>query len=90
MAVVRFEVRTSAASQLVEITAQVRDAVRASGVSEGIALVWCAHTTAGITVQENADPDVAHDVLLALENAVPRLEGDVHDLSGLASLAEHL
>jgi secondary thiamine-phosphate synthase enzyme len=70
--VARFEVRTSAASQLVEITAQVRDAVRASGVADGIAVVWCAHTTAGITVQENADPDVAHDLLLALENAVPR------------------
>ena len=71
MAVARFEVRTSAVAQLVEITAQVRDAVRASGIAEGIAVVWCAHTTAGITVQENADPDVAHDLLLVLENAVP-------------------
>jgi secondary thiamine-phosphate synthase enzyme len=72
MAVTRIEVRTSSASQLVEITAQVGEAVRASGVSEGIAVIGCAHTTAGITVQENADPDVAHDLLLVLENAVPR------------------
>ena len=72
MAVSRIEVRTSSASQLVEITAQVGEAVRASGVSEGIAVIWCAHTTAGVTVQENADPDVARDLLLALENTVPR------------------
>jgi secondary thiamine-phosphate synthase enzyme len=69
--VVRLEVRTTAACQLVEITAQVREAIRASAIADGIAVVWSAHTTAGITVQENADPDVARDLLLALENAVP-------------------
>lgn len=71
MPVTRIEVRTTAATQLVEITGAVRDAIRASGVADGIAVVGCAHTTAGITVQENADPDVSHDVLLALANAVP-------------------
>ena len=49
----------------------MRDAIRASGVADGIAVVWCAHTTAGVTVQENADPDVPRDLLLVLENAVP-------------------
>ncbi len=71
MPATRIEVRTSAATQLVEITDAVRDAIRASGIAEGIAVVSCAHTTAGITIQENADPDVAHDLLLALGNAVP-------------------
>jgi secondary thiamine-phosphate synthase enzyme len=71
MAVSRFEVPTRAPSILVDVTAQVREAIRASGVQEGLAVVWCAHTTAGITVQENADPDVGHDLLLALANAVP-------------------
>ncbi len=71
MPVTRIEVRTAAPSQLVEITGAVRDAIRASGVAEGIAVVWCAHTTAGIAIQENADPDVAHDLLLALGSAVP-------------------
>jgi secondary thiamine-phosphate synthase enzyme len=49
----------------------VRAAVAASGVKEGVAYVYCPHTTAGITIQENADPDVRRDLLLALENAVP-------------------
>jgi secondary thiamine-phosphate synthase enzyme len=70
--VLRFEVRTSAAEELVDVTAKVREAIRASGVTEGIAVVASAHTTAGVTVQENADPDVGHDLLLALRNAVPR------------------
>jgi secondary thiamine-phosphate synthase enzyme len=72
MPVVRLEVRTTSAGQLIEITGQVRDAIRASAIADGIAVVWSVHTTAGITVQENADPDVARDLLLALENAVPR------------------
>ena len=72
MPVARIEVRTSAAEELVDVTAQVREAIRASGVVDGIAVVASAHTTAGVTVQENADPDVGHDLLLALRNAVPR------------------
>lgn len=72
MPVVRLEVRTTSAGQLVEITGLVRDAIRASAITDGMAVVWSVHTTAGITVQENADPDVARDILLALENAVPR------------------
>jgi secondary thiamine-phosphate synthase enzyme len=72
MPVVRLEVRTTSASQLVEITGLVGDAIRASAIADGIAVVGSVHTTAGITVQENADPDVARDLLLALENAVPR------------------
>ena len=72
MPVVRLEVRTTAAAQLVEITGLVRDTIRTSAITDGIAVVWSVHTTAGITVQENADPDVARDLLLALENAVPR------------------
>jgi secondary thiamine-phosphate synthase enzyme len=53
------------------ITAQVREAVAKSGVTDGIAVVYCPHTTAGITINENADPDVARDLLLGLEKAFP-------------------
>ena len=53
------------------ITSQVREAVTKSGVSSGIAVVFCPHTTAGITINENADPDVVHDLLLGLNKAFP-------------------
>ena len=53
------------------ITAKVRDAVAKSGVTDGIALVYCPHTTAGITINENADPDVVHDLLIGLDKAFP-------------------
>ena len=70
--VVRIALETTARAQLVEVTDEVRAAARASGVRDGILVVYCPHTTAGVTVQENADPDVGHDLLLALRNAVPR------------------
>ncbi|HET8725388.1 MAG TPA: secondary thiamine-phosphate synthase enzyme YjbQ [Anaeromyxobacteraceae bacterium] len=67
----RLEVRTTSATELVDVTDRVRAAIRASGATEGIAVVSSLHTTAGVTVQENADPDGPRDVLLVLENAVP-------------------
>ncbi|MDR0951493.1 MAG: secondary thiamine-phosphate synthase enzyme YjbQ [Oscillospiraceae bacterium] len=60
------------------ITAQVRDAVAKSGVKDGVALVYCPHTTAGITINENADPDVVHDLLLGLRRAFPENPGFTH------------
>ena len=53
------------------ITAQVREAVNKSGVTDGIVVVYCPHTTAGITINENADPDVVCDLLLGLDKAFP-------------------
>jgi secondary thiamine-phosphate synthase enzyme len=53
------------------ITAQVREAAAKSGVREGTAIVFCPHTTAGITINENADPSVVHDMLLGLNAAFP-------------------
>ena len=46
------------------VTVQVRHAIQESGVKSGMAVVYCPHTTAGITINENADPDVQHDLLL--------------------------
>jgi len=68
----RFNLKTTARNQLVEITDRVRDAVRASRVKSGLCVVYCPHTTAAITVNENADPDVVHDMLLYLNKAVPK------------------
>ena len=53
------------------ITGQVRQAVSECGTTDGIAVVYCPHTTAGITINENADPDVVHDMLLGLAKAFP-------------------
>jgi secondary thiamine-phosphate synthase enzyme len=53
------------------ITPQVREAVAQSGVTDGIAVVYCPHTTAGITINENADADVVRDLLLGLNKAFP-------------------
>lgn len=63
-------VSTAERCEFVNITAEVRRAVRASGVRDGLCLVWCPHTTAGITVNENADPDVPADLLMGLTRIV--------------------
>jgi len=53
------------------ITNEVKQAIFASGVKDGVAVVFCPHTTAGITINENADPDVVRDLLLGLAKAYP-------------------
>ena len=54
-----------------DITATVRDAIGKSGVDAGLCVVYCPHTTAGITINENADPDVVRDMLHGLDKAFP-------------------
>ena len=54
-----------------DVTARVRDALRESGVQNGLCVVYCPHTTAGITINENADPDVVRDLIFALEKTYP-------------------
>lgn len=66
-----FEVRTTAHAQFVEITAQVRQVVDKSGVKDGLCTVFVPHTTAGITINENADPDVVADMVGALDKIAP-------------------
>jgi secondary thiamine-phosphate synthase enzyme len=65
-------VTTRSREEMVDITRAVADAVRVSGKTDGIAVVHVPHTTAAVTINENADPDVPRDVLLALRHAVPR------------------
>jgi secondary thiamine-phosphate synthase enzyme len=67
-----FTLKTSARNQFVEITDRVRDAITASKVRSGLCVVYCPHTTAAITVNENADPDVVHDMLLYLNRTIPK------------------
>jgi secondary thiamine-phosphate synthase enzyme len=67
-----FTVGTSKRTEFVEITPEVRRAVRDSGLRSGACVVYCPHTTAGVTVQENADPDVVRDMLLWLNHHIPK------------------
>jgi secondary thiamine-phosphate synthase enzyme len=67
----RFTLRTRQRSQMVEITGEVRRRAAAAGVDAGRATVYVPHTTAGITINENADPDVVHDFLAQLDQMVP-------------------
>ena len=62
---------STGAYELVNITAQVREAVAEAGVAEGLCCVYCPHTTAAITINENADPDVVVDLKLALADTFP-------------------
>ena len=66
-----FHINTKSRNQMIDITDQVSSVVGQSGVTDGDVIVYCPHTTAAITINENADPSVPHDILLALEEAVP-------------------
>lgn len=66
-----FRVNTQSRNQMIDITSQVRSFVSQSGISDGDVIVYCPHTTAGITINENADPSVTHDILLTMEELMP-------------------
>ena len=67
-----FEVKTGSRECLVDITSRVQQAVAASGLENGVCTVYVPHTTAGVTINENADPDVCRDLLAFLGELVPR------------------
>ncbi len=73
-----FEINTSRQAQLLDITVQVNDAVRRSGVERGLCNIYVPHTTAAVIVAENWDPDVTHDLLAHLQKLVPREAGYRH------------
>lgn len=64
-------VKTGEHVQLVDITSQVQESVRESGISDGFVVIQVPHTTAAVTINENADPDVVHDLLADLDRLVP-------------------
>ena len=71
-------VRTGSRTEFVDITADVQAAVGRLGITDGVVTVFCPHTTAGVTINENADPDVTADIGKALEKAVPWRAGYAH------------
>ena len=66
-----FSVRSSRQNEWLDITAELQKAVATSGITEGICVVFVPHTTAAVTLNENADPDVPHDVVFALNQISP-------------------
>lgn len=71
-------VRTHEREEFVEITDAVKGKLEASGAHEGIVVLFSYHTTAGLTINENADPDVPRDMLHALRKLVPQYGMDFH------------
>jgi secondary thiamine-phosphate synthase enzyme len=67
-----FRISTKSRSQMIDITSQIRSLVGQTGVTDGDVIVYCPHTTAAITINENADPSVPHDMLLTLEELMPQ------------------
>ena len=69
-----FRVSTHRRNEFVDITAEVRASLRRRGLREGLGVVYCPHTTAAVTINENADPDVKSDMLKKLETLIPKRE----------------
>ena len=71
-------VKTKSRTEMVLIDDEVMSAVRESGVEEGMCVLWVPHTTAGVTINENADPSVVRDILYEMEKVVPYRDGYHH------------
>jgi secondary thiamine-phosphate synthase enzyme len=69
--ILRVQVNSRSRSDLIDITGNIRDLVRGSKVQDGICFLYMPHTTAGILINENADPSVARDILNDLERIIP-------------------
>ncbi|OCA81265.1 secondary thiamine-phosphate synthase enzyme YjbQ [Pseudobacillus wudalianchiensis] len=67
----KFTLKTNHRDQMIEVTQQVEAFIREKGIEEGAAVVYCPHTTAGITINENADPDVKRDMIRRFDEVYP-------------------
>jgi secondary thiamine-phosphate synthase enzyme len=94
-----FHISTRSRNQMIDITSKVQSLVSDSGISDGDVVVYCPHTTAAITINENADASVQHDILLTLEDLLPQRrsgyrhsEGnsDAHCKSSLVGCSEQV
>lgn len=94
----KISVRTTECEQLIDITSKISQFVRESNISEGSVTIFIPHTTAAVTINENADPDVQHDLILALKRISPNLpefrhmEGnsDAHTKSSIVGCSQDI
>ena len=74
----QFTVKTNSQTEMIDITASVQDVVQKSGLEEGLCFVFIPHTTAGVTINESADPSVKSDMLRVINQIVPWEAGYRH------------
>ena len=75
----KFEISTNFRTEMIDITRKVAEIVRISGIKEGIAVIHIPHTTAAVTINENADRDVQHDMTKFMDELVPDKSWFRHD-----------
>ncbi|NLW23624.1 MAG: YjbQ family protein [Tissierellia bacterium] len=79
-----YKIESTRPQQFIDITDKVEEEVRKSNIQEGVAIVYVPHTTAGVTINENADPDVVRDIISSLDKSFPvhgeylHFEGNSH------------
>lgn len=90
-------VKTSQRCDMIDVTDRIQQIVRDAGIKNGYVICYVPHTTAGVTIQENADPDVVHDFLWKLEKLIPKDEqgflhsegnSDAHIKASLTGLSQ--
>ena len=78
----QLSVKTHSRSELIDITGLVQETVTGSKVKDGVCYVFVPHTTAGITINENADPDVKKDILMKLDKTIESNDRDYYHSEG--------
>ena len=78
MKTITLDIRTGSHTEFINITSRVQQAVTDSGVTDGVCVIFVPHTTAAVTINENADPDVVRDMKTELEKIVPWEDGYRH------------
>ena len=85
MKTIKLDIRTTAHTQMQDITYLIQNAVMESGVRDGICMIFIPHTTAAVTINENADPDVVRDFTMEINKIVPWEDGYWHMEGNLAA-----
>jgi secondary thiamine-phosphate synthase enzyme len=78
---VKLDVKTNSQTQFIDITQEIQQAVGKSGIKSGTCHIFIPHTTAGVTINENADPSVTRDILMELNKVIP-FDDSYHHMEG--------
>ena len=78
----KHELKINQTQNMIKITNSIREDILKSGIKDGIVVVYCPHTTAGITINENADPDVVRDMIYGFEKVYPTIDKNYRHFEG--------